>query len=184
MKWTWIVGLTLVGCSGSDDGERPGDTDVVDTGAPSTDLADVLINEFMASNVSTLSDEAGAFPDWVELFNASAEDADLSGWWLTDDASNPFVWQIPDGISIPAGQTVVVFADNDPEEGDLHASFQLDAQGGEDLALFGPNVLDNPEIDRLEGFGVQQSDVSLARMPDGGASWEADATPTPGASNN
>ncbi|MEY4813958.1 MAG: hypothetical protein RLZZ162_1031, partial [Verrucomicrobiota bacterium] len=31
--------------------------------------ADPVITEFMASNTTTLADEDGAFPDWIEIFN-------------------------------------------------------------------------------------------------------------------
>ncbi len=184
MKQTVTVAalMALAACSGP---AKEGSTtdDPLDTGPPGVEpLADVYINEFMASNTMTHPDESGAFPDWVELFNASDFEADLSGWWLTDDNTNVFKWQIPDGVTIPAGGFWVVFCDSDVEQGDNHASFQLDA-AGEDLGLYGPNIRDNPEIDAIDAYGQQLPDVSLARSPDGSPTFVADDTPTPGASN-
>jgi len=173
----------LLGCTdgANNDGQNDG---TIDTGAPAIELPDVWINEFVASNSAGLQDELGAFPDWIELYNASDADADLGGWWLTDDLSNPFKFQIAEGVTVPAQGFLVFFADSDPEEGNLHASFNLDAAGGEDIGLYGPNVLDNPLVDSIEAFELLIADVSLARMPDGGSAWDRDATPTPGESNN
>ena len=47
--------------------------------------AQVRINEFMAFNSSTLKDQDGEYPDWIELYNSSSQNVNLSGWSLTDD---------------------------------------------------------------------------------------------------
>jgi hypothetical protein len=175
--------LALAACSGpnKEDGTQPGTT--VDTGTPGEEpLADIYINEFMASNTMTHQDASGAYPDWVELYNASSVDAAIGGWWLTDDNDDIFKWQIPDDVVVPAGGYIVIFCDGDTDQGSLHANFNLDA-AGEDLGLYGPNVRDNPVIDAIDDYGQQLSDVSLARSPDGSPTFVADDTPTPGASN-
>jgi len=168
-------------CSGDAESKDAGPT-TVDTGAPSTELPDVYINEFMASNSMSHPDEGGAFPDWIELYNASDVDADLSGWWLTDDNTDIFKWQIPDGVSILPGGFIVMFCDRDLDEGPLHVDFELDADG-EDIGLYGPNVLDNPEIDAIDAYGLQLADVSLARVPDGSPTFVAVDGGTPGVTN-
>lgn len=178
------VASIAAGCTAGDAPDGNSDTDtVVDTGSPSG-LATVFVNEVMAANTSVLMDEAGAYPDWVELYNPNDHAVDLSGWWLTDDVTTIFKWIVPDGISIPAAGYLIVFCDSDTAEGDLHASFNLDSAGGEDVGLFGPNVLDNPQVDALEDMQPAVPDVSLARMPDGGATWQIDGGPTPGAAND
>lgn len=174
--------LLFTGCAGQSSTDAKDDT-TVDTGTPSG-LPTVYVNEVMSSNATVLADELGAYPDWVELYNPGDADVDLSGWWLTDDVADVFKWLVPDAVTIPAGGYLVVFCDNDTEEGDLHASFNLAAIGGEDVALFGPNVLDNPRVDALEDMQALPVDVALARNPDGGPTWEIDGGPTPGASNN
>src|SRR4051794_37499627 len=55
----------------------------------------VVINEFMASNSSTLADEDGDFSDWIELYNSSNVAIQLQGYGLTDDLSTPFQWTFP-----------------------------------------------------------------------------------------
>ena len=177
-----LAATLVLACNG--DAATDADTLLADTGGPpDTELPEVYINEFMASNTHTYPDEGGAFPDWVELYNASDVEADLSGWWITDDNNNLFKHRFAEGVSIPAKGFVVVFCDGDTDEGPLHTSFQLDAAGGEDLGLYGPNVLDNPVVDSIDAFGPQASDVSLARSPDGANNWVVAEEPTPGASN-
>ena len=57
----------------------------------------LVINEVMADNGETLEDpcEAGDFPDWIELYNASDSPITLNGMYLTDDVNRPTKWQIP-----------------------------------------------------------------------------------------
>ncbi|MDH7600436.1 MAG: hypothetical protein QHH07_12525, partial [Sedimentisphaerales bacterium] len=63
----------------------------------------LVINELMADNRSTIEDpcEAGEFPDWIELFNASDHTITLNGLYLTDDLNEPTKWQIPPEVVGP-----------------------------------------------------------------------------------
>jgi len=70
---------------------------------------DVVINEFMADNNSTLEDSYGRFSDWIELYNASTGAVSLAGWSLTVDAANLHQWVFP-AVTLPAGGYRVVFA--------------------------------------------------------------------------
>jgi len=75
-------------------------------GAPNSAGSDgnsLVINEFMADNNTVLEDpdEAGEWPDWIELFNGSAEPVTLSGLFLTDDLQRPTRWQIPVAVTGP-----------------------------------------------------------------------------------
>ena len=51
------------------DADTDSDADT-DTTRP-TDPIEVYINEIMASNLTVLQDETGAFPDWVEIWNGT-----------------------------------------------------------------------------------------------------------------
>ena len=63
----------------------------------------LVINEFMASNGTTIENPAqpGDFPDWIELYNASDQPIALDGMYLTDDMENPTKWQIRPAIAEP-----------------------------------------------------------------------------------
>jgi hypothetical protein len=142
----------------------------------------LFINEFMASNRTTIADPAGDFDDWVELYNAGTEPVALKGCYLTDDLARPARWPFPD-TTLAGGGFLLVWADNEPEEGRLHATFSLAAAVGEQLGLYrssGRNVL---IVDTLS-FGRQGPDTSYGRVSDGGDSWRLMPSPTPGRSNS
>ena len=77
--------------------------------------------------------------DWIELYNEGASAVNLSNWSLSDDASNPGMWNFPEGTLLPAGGYLIILADNPPAAIEsahyLHANFKLDG-GGEFLGLF------------------------------------------------
>ena len=60
----------------------------------------LLINEIMALNTATIEDpnQPGQYPEWIELYNASASPIVLNGLYLTDDMNDPTQWQIPASI--------------------------------------------------------------------------------------
>ena len=146
---------------------------------PAGDIPDgLVINEFMANNDEAVAGPDGNYPDWIELYNGDSESVDLSGMYLSDDVSNPDAWQFPSGTSIAAGGFLVVWADNNPERGGMHASFGLNAIG-ESVCLFagdGSTLVDSVD------FGEQFNDVSYGRLPDGGSDWSY-LTATAGSSN-
>ncbi len=92
----------------------------------------VRINEFLANNTATsLMDEDGDTPDWVELHNPDGGSVSLNGWYLTDDPLNLTKWQFPN-VSIAGNGFVVVFASSKnrtPTSGNLHTNFSLGANG-------------------------------------------------------
>lgn len=142
--------------------------------------ARVFINEWMASNTRTVQDPDDLdFDDWFELYNAGAQPADLSGYTLTDDLTDPGKFVIPPGTVIPAGGFLLVWADEERStNGQVHASFKLSANG-ESLGLFAP---DGSTIDSLS-FPAQDDDVSRGRSADGGAQFANFTQPTPGGPN-
>ncbi len=141
----------------------------------------LVINEFMAVNRSTLEDpaETGAFPDWIELYNGGAEPIDLEGLFLTDDLQQKTQWSFAPGMKLAPGAFMVLYADNDSDQGVDHTHFKLDGLG-EMLALIdddGETVLDSIVFDQ------QLDDVSYGRFGDGGESWGYHFEPTPGTPN-
>lgn len=149
------------------------------TQVPSVGSGDVLlyINEFMASNDETISDEHGDFDDWIEVYNTGDETVWLGDKYLTDNLSSPSKWQMPDAY-IEAGAFQIFWADGEPEQGPFHASFKLSADG-EDIGIFdsSENMIDEYI------FGPQTTDISEGRFQDGENNWVFFNYPTPGASN-
>ncbi len=146
---------------------------------------DIAINEWMASNQSTLADPAdGRFEDWLELYNAGSEPVDLAGYTLTNDLNLPSRWTFPvDTIIEPDGYLLIWLdgdlAQQDPAQGQWHASFSLNSAGG-CIGLFTPEGV---RVDAVE-FGPQGTDLSVGRTPDGVRTQPVClASPTPGKAN-
>ncbi len=122
----------------------------------------VVINELMASNSTTVMDSAGEFDDWIELYNKSSQDEDISGFFLTDKSDNLTKWTIPVGTIVPANGYLIIWADEDGSQGDLHANFKLSASG-ETVILLDPDTMVVDEV----MFGQQTTDMGYARVPNG-----------------
>ena len=139
----------------------------------------LFLNEFMAKNNTTISDEWGEYDDWIEIYNGNPEPVAVGGLFLSDAADSPTKWKLPE-LQIPAHGHLLVWADGQPEQGPLHATFKLDASG-EYLELCERDGV--IALDRLS-FGAQTSDQSYGRYPDGGEHWQVMVSPTPGEPND
>ena len=75
---------------------------------------EILINEFMASNVITYPEmyDFDDYTDWIELYNPSATSYSLDGVFLTDNLEDPLKWKIPDGTVINAEGYLIIWADD------------------------------------------------------------------------
>jgi len=138
------------------------------------------INEFMAQNTATIQDPTGEWADWIEVFNAGSAEVNMGGIALTDNFSDMRKWTFPD-TTVPPGGVLLVWCDEDDGDPGLHASFKL-STGGERIALSDLEEYGGTILDSLT-FGTQSSDVSYARICDGGPAWDFDSTPTPDAHN-
>lgn len=123
--------------------------------------SDLVINEFMADNETTVMDQDGEYDDWIELYNNGTEDIALGGYYLSDDPGDPGQWTFPD-TTIAAGGYLVVWADNDEEQEGLHANFKI-SKSGESL------ILSNPTMELIDevSFGAQLTDTTFGRFPNG-----------------
>ncbi|MBT3243702.1 MAG: T9SS type A sorting domain-containing protein [Bacteroidetes bacterium] len=149
-------------------------------------ITGLYINELMARNVSTISDEAGNFVDWIEIYNNSNVAIDLGGLYLTDDMNDPLASLIPTTepgkTTVPAKGYLLLWPDNNLSLGPTHVDFQL-AGAGEHIGLVQRIGGENHVLDDVS-YPVQTTDVSYARSQDGASDWSYMTTPTPLSSNS
>jgi CotH kinase protein/Lamin Tail Domain len=140
----------------------------------------VVINELMPSNATTASDETGVYGDWIELYNNSNQAVNLTGWHLTDEDTNLERWAFPAGTTIPANDTLIIWADDmeDLTSG-LHANFKLSASG-ESLYLVNPARAFADQVVFVNAI----TDESFARSPNGNGAFSWTSEPTFDARND
>lgn len=130
--------------------------------------ANPIITEFMASNDGVLEDGSGVSPDWIELHNAGDQSVDLTGYRLTDDASDDSKWLFP-SVQLGAGEFLTVFAsgeDMPDSAGNLHTNFSLSVDG-EYLALVSPSgAILSQYGTTLADYPPQSTDVSYGLAMD------------------
>ena len=140
----------------------------------------LYINEFMASNATTICDSFGSYSDWIELYNSTDTDMDISGFGISDNLSQPMKYRFPDGSTIAAKGYLVVFCSGNEgmQNGELHAPFGLRSYG-EDVVIANRagRIIDS------YSFKNQETDVSMARIPDGAGEFQSNSQPSPGYPN-
>ena len=137
--------------------------------APVAKESPIVINELMAANTKSLTDPQGQYEDWLELHNLTNDTVDLSGMYLTDNATIP-----------PRGYLLVWLDENGNAEIGLHANFKL-SRNGETVALVDTDTRGNQVLDSVT-FEKQERDVALGRWPNGSGELRHVQT-TPGKEN-
>lgn len=134
----------------------------VDANLLSENMHGIYISEVMAStaqeNIDSLSN------DWIELYNSSGQAIDLSGWGLSDNPSRPRKWQIPDGVTIGAGQYLVIYASGSGkvklDENKINTTYKISAKGWETVVLSTP---DGAIVDKIP-LPEQYGEISYGRI--------------------
>ncbi len=155
--------------------------EVMQSGFAEVTTIPLVINEFMAYNVSAVQDPAGDYDDWIEIFNAGDCEVSMLGKALTNQCADPDKWVFPDTI-LPAGGHLVVWCDNELAEPGLHANFTL-TNTADTIAMYDNLASCYLPIDR-KIYPAQSQDVSLGRLCDGMPTWVQFTTPTPGTANS
>ena len=159
--------LVFFSCSKSDDNKGRG----------------LIINEFLASNDFCCTDEEGDYDDWVELYNDSNSSIDIGGMYFTDTPNDEKPYLIPNTDSnkttIPAGGYLILWCDDDQEQGVLHLSKKLKGSGESTILIESDGVT---VVDSYT-YESQTTDISMGRDPDNLDSWIFYENPSPGLPN-
>ncbi len=142
----------------------------------------LVINEYTCSNKSQYSNNLNEYEDWVEIYNTTGSPINLTGYYLSDKATDPTKWAIPAGVSIAANGRRVFFCDSrDLVQGnEYHTNFKLTQSKQEYIMIASPagQIIDSVHITR-----PTQRDHSIARLTDGAATWGVALTPSLGTAN-
>jgi len=138
---------------------------------------DLVINEVMSNNLSIAADPSGKFEDWIELYNMTEFPISTNNLYLSDDIANVLKWDLPNHVIPPHGY-YVIWADEDGNQGEEHANFQL-SNTGETITL---SHADTTEIDNVI-YPMQNIDIAYGRSPNGVGEF-AMIPPTFNASND
>jgi spore coat protein H len=140
----------------------------------------LVVNEIMADNDTTVTDESDQFDDWIEIYNPGECKIHMHGLYLSDDGEDPDKWPFPD-VSIKPNGHMVIWCDDDTEQGPLHTNFKLDADG-EEIGLYDLDIHSNNPIDVIQ-FDTLDDDEAYGRSPDGSDNVVFLPFATPGAPN-
>ncbi len=150
------------------------------------DPKDALVaNELMVGNIDQYIDYSFNYGAWLELYNKSDKNINLSGLYLSDDPEDPMKFALPQnyGVIKAHGYKAIYFDHNkaDGEYGktaDKQVRFKLNEEGG---TLY---VSDQDGIPFIEMFYPEAiSRCSYARQEDGTGEWAYTGTPTLEATN-
>lgn len=144
-------------------------------GEPLPPLGDLVINEVMSRNEGAWIDEQGEADDWLELVNRSERTLELGDYGLQD--AGGIRVELP-ARSLEPGQSVLVWVDSDPSQGELHLPFKIAAEG-ERLVLTDRDLV---EVDWAEVPALEVNQV-YARFPSGQGPLRACRYATPGSDN-
>jgi len=117
-------------------------------------------------------------PDWIEVYNPSNQEVDISGWQTWDPSTVSTHYILPTGTVIPAyGYLVLLCDDNNTG---LHTNYKL-SSGGETVWIGNASgqVVDSVTFPDLSN----NSGSSYGRIPDGSSTFEIFTTPTQGVTN-
>lgn len=139
----------------------------------------LIINELMQSNIDCWMDDLNDFPDsWVELYNPSSANIDLSNYSLGVVLDAGEAWKLPSQTIAP-GKYVIVCCDKESTK--LHTPFRLESGKGCNVYLF----RDGQVIDKVENLAKQPApNIAYGRQTDGSNEWGYQLTPTPNKANS
>ena len=151
-------------------------------GAPNPGListnSGVVLNEILAAN-STITELNGSTPDWIELYNLSVTNVDLSDYSLTDTAVTPRKYVFAPGTIIPGNGYLRLYCDGSLTNSATNTGFNIKAEGGS-VYLF-DRLTSGGALLNAVTYGLQAVDYSISRVPNGTGTWTL-TLPTPGGS--
>ena len=145
-------------------------------------FAQIVINEFSASNFDSHQDNYGEYEDWVELYNTTNSDVDLNGWYLSDKTANPTKWQFLSSFIISANSVAIIYCSGLDEivGGFAHTNFKITQTKFNEVFILSDAT--GSFIDSISVVPTQKSH-SRGRDVNGSTGWSVFTSATPNANN-
>ena len=141
--------------------------------SPDAGPGEIRINEVVSRNEGVWVDEVGETDDYIELINVGTTVASLTGYQIADSS---LTVDLPD-ITLAPGQVVLLWADNQPSQGNKHLGIKIDGDG-EKLTL----LLDGATVDSVIVPDLA-AHHAYARIPDGSGPFSDCGWATPSRAN-
>jgi len=129
-----------------------------------SEIPGLVINELSPKNDDLISDEYADYDDWIELYNVGNSPISLADKFLTTSSDKLDRFPLPNVIIQPDSY-VLIWADDDNEQGKWHANFNL-AAALDSLYLTEYKETGIAIVD-YTGFQDMSADNSWARIPNG-----------------
>ena len=154
------------------------------SGSAQAQLSYVRINEFMTDNLSYSNADA-TVTDWVELYNAGTVAFDMAGCSLTDSNEYPRRFVFPANSIVPAKGFLFIKCSSDTNPPPIHLATPLLNTGFGLTRKGGLVVLKDTYTNNADAviYGLQLTDYSMGRVPDGFGALTNLTLPTPGRTN-
>lgn len=137
----------------------------------------IVINEVMQSNIDNLMVDKD-FPDsWVELYNTTDKDINISGYYFGEKADVTRAWKLPNGSVVPSHGYFLIYCDK--EAIGVHTDFRVDA-GRAHLYLLDKSgeIVDNLDMEEMPA-----ANIAYGRVTDGADEWQYELAPSAGKAN-
>ena len=149
---------------------------------PIISFSQIQVNEIFADNGECCLDDSLETEDFLEIINTGSAPVNIAGYYFGDqDGGSIIPSGYPEITTISSGQVLLLWYDNDPEQGPLHIDAKLNNDGE---TILGINT-DGDTIININ-YTAQIEDVSYAAFPDGSiynVGWALTMCPTPGEFN-
>ena len=146
-------------------------------------FSQIQLNEIFADNGDCCLDDSLETEDFIEIINMGSSPIDIAGYYFGDqDGGSTIPSGYPELTTISSGGLLLLWFDNDTDQGPLHIGSKLNNDGE---TIIGVDNEGNTIINVT--YGPQSEDVSFASFPDGqpfDSEWAFTMCPTPGELNN
>ena len=140
------------------------------------DVNGLIINEIMSYNTGAYLDNNGNTSDWIEIYNGTNKDIELSNYGLSDEQDGLIKWIFPKKV-LKSHEYLIVSLTGEKSNG-MCADFSLKKDGGEYITLksIKGKVIDSVKVNSIEKNNVMARDLN--------GKWIVTDEITPGYSNN